>query len=82
MSTLLALTFMSEYYFEVNGYIFKGSSCAIFSFQHSSEKGHLLTLLHSERPKLYSILAFLSAIGLKEIFLERLQWPWEQTGVY
>ena len=27
----------------------------------------LLTLLHSERPKLYAILAFLSAIGLKEI---------------
>ena len=25
----------------------------------------LLTLLHSERPKLYTILAFLSAIGLK-----------------
>ena len=28
--------------------------------------GLLLTLLHSERPKLYTILAFLSAIGLKE----------------
>ena len=26
----------------------------------------LLTLLHSERPKLYTILAFLSAIGLNE----------------
>ena len=25
----------------------------------------LLTLLHSERPKLHTILAFLSAIGLK-----------------
>ena len=25
----------------------------------------LLTLLHSERPKLYTILAFLSAMGLK-----------------
>ena len=25
---------------------------------------HKLTLLHSERPKLYTILAFLSAIGL------------------
>ena len=25
----------------------------------------LITLLHSERPKLYTILAFLSAIGLK-----------------
>ena len=26
-----------------------------------------LTLLHSERPKLYAILAFLSAIGLKSV---------------
>ena len=26
----------------------------------------VLTLLNSERPKLYAILAFLSAIGLKE----------------
>ena len=25
----------------------------------------ILTLLHSERPKLYTILAFLSAVGLK-----------------
>ena len=28
---------------------------------------HTLTLLHSERPKLYTILAFLSAIGLNTI---------------
>ena len=28
----------------------------------------LLTLLHSERPKLYTILAFLSAVGLKNNF--------------
>ena len=27
--------------------------------------GHTLTLLHSERPKLYAILVFLSAVGLK-----------------
>ena len=27
-----------------------------------------LTLLHSETPKLYTILAFLSAIGLKEYY--------------
>ena len=26
---------------------------------------HILTLLHSERPKLHTILAYLSAIGLK-----------------
>ena len=30
-------------------------------------RGQLLTLLHSEGPKLYTILAFLSAVGLKEI---------------
>ena len=29
-----------------------------------SEIGSTLTLLHTERPKLYTILAFLSAIGL------------------
>ena len=28
----------------------------------------LLTLLHSERPKLYAILAFLSAVGLRVDF--------------
>ena len=31
---------------------------------------HLLTLLHSERPKLYTILAFLSAIGLNKNYFE------------
>ena len=29
----------------------------------------VLTLLHSERPKLYTILAFLSAIGLKILYI-------------
>ena len=29
-----------------------------------------LTLLHSERPKLYTILAFLSAIGLRKEFVQ------------
>ena len=33
----------------------------------------LLTLLHSERPKLYAILAFLSAVGLNQILLQLLQ---------
>ena len=33
----------------------------------SPEKVISLTLLHSERPKLYAILAFLSAIGLKKL---------------
>ena len=28
-----------------------------------------LTLLHPERPKLYTILAFLSAVGLKKLLL-------------
>ena len=31
--------------------------------------GHFLTLQHSERPKLYAILAFLSVIGLKDLEL-------------
>ena len=31
--------------------------------------GLLLTQLHSERPKLYTIFAFLSAIGLKKEFV-------------
>ena len=31
--------------------------------------GPILILLHSERPKLYTILAFLSAIGLKHILM-------------
>ena len=34
-----------------------------FTFSSIAEK-YLLTLLHSERPKLYVILVFLSAIGL------------------
>ena len=49
----------------------------------------LLTLLHSERPKLYTILAFLSAIGLKknmnlllweQFFLQELR-PVEKGGI-
>ena len=31
----------------------------------------ILTLLHSERPKLYTILAFLSAIGLSLLNIQR-----------
>ena len=31
-----------------------------------------LNLLHSERPKLYTILAFLSAVGLISVFYSRL----------
>ena len=39
--------------------------------QDSSE----LTLLHSERPKLYTILAFLSAVGLTCIHFYIQFWP-------
>ena len=35
-------------------------------------KGYPLTLLHSKRPKLYAILAFLSAIGLRLVNIETL----------
>ena len=38
---------------------------------------HMITLLHSERPKLYTILAFLSAIGLScsdSTVVEWLEW--------
>ena len=35
-----------------------------------------LTLLHSERPKLYTILAFLSAIGLKRNTENFLNFHW------
>ena len=31
-----------------------------------------LTLLHSERPKLYTILAFLSAVGLIELYIQSI----------
>ena len=41
---------------------FQGRQLLSFSFLPS-----FLTLLHSERPKLYAILAFLSAIGLMEV---------------
>ena len=34
--------------------------------QNFSKRGLYLTLLHSEQPKLYGVLAILSAIGLKE----------------
>ena len=37
------------------------------SFGGTEKDYHILTLLHSERPKLYTILAFLSAIELNLI---------------
>ena len=37
-----------------------------------ARKSISLTLLHSERPKLYAILAFLSAIGLRRPFHNKL----------
>ena len=43
------------------------NSCSFFlEAKAFSKRGLLLTLLHSERPKLHAILVFLSAIGLKE----------------
>ena len=51
--------------FQKNGYTFKGSNSAIFSFASLLSGCQLLTLLHSERPKLYTILVFLSAKGFK-----------------
>ena len=41
----------------------------IYRFSYSAvllKTGDSLTLLHSERPKHYGVLVFLSAIGLKE----------------
>ena len=51
--------------FKLNGYTFRGSKSAIFIFTSLFKCGQLLTLLHSERPKLHRVLADLSAIGLK-----------------
>ena len=42
---------------------FRGSNSSTVSFLNG---GQLLTLLHSERPKFYGVLANLCAIGLKE----------------
>ena len=55
-------------YFKVNGYFFRGSNFCKFKFAVLLYRNQLLTLLHSERPKLPTILAFLSAIGLRERF--------------
>ena len=42
----------------------------------------VLTLLHSERPKLYAILAFLSAIGLSNnIGLKEMATPSPSAGI-
>ena len=62
---------------KTNGYTFRGSNATYFYVAPFlivvSLEGknlllmeHPLTLLHSERPKLYPILAFLSAIGLNK----------------
>ena len=52
----------------VNEYTCKGSKSAIIKINFASlhNGSQLLTLLHSERPKLYTILVFLSATGFKE----------------
>ena len=67
------------YLLKVNGYISKGSNSTIFFSAFSLNKSQLLketmcpsesnsfslTLLHSEQPKLYGVLAILSAIGFR-----------------
>ena len=64
------------HFLDIDWSTFRGSKSAIFIFTSLCFRGQLLrqkkklllfplTLLHSERPKLYSILAFQSAIGSK-----------------
>ena len=39
----------------------------------------MTTLLHSERPKLYAILAFLSVIGLHTVLaILNMEWGWSR----
>ena len=47
---------------EVSQYLYSRDSLEVVSTLAVSQ----LNLLHSERPKLYAILAFLSAIGLRK----------------
>ena len=42
----------------------------------------MLTLLHSERPKLYGVLAFLNAIGLTSLVLVLAFWGLYQIKFY
>ena len=53
----------------MNEYTFKGSNPVNFIFASPIHDSQLLTQLHSERPKLYIILVFWSAIGLRERIL-------------
>ena len=61
-------------YVKMNQWTSRVNNFGIFIFASFLYSGQLLmerlcsslTLLHSERPKLYTILAFLSAIGLRE----------------
>ena len=48
-------------------------------FQRETSVVASLTLLHSEQPKLYGVLAVLSAIGLKSKILEEFCCPGKQT---
>ena len=50
--------------YKVHGGTFRGSNSAMFFVSSLVNGGQLLSLLHSERPKLYAILAFLSAVEL------------------
>ena len=57
---------------KVNGYTFRGSNFTILIFASLLNETQLLTLLHSEQPKLCGVLAVLKAIGLRGriLFLE------------
>ena len=46
---------------------FQEKQICLFLFAFFLSKGQLITLLHSEQPKLYGVSAVLSAIGLKEL---------------
>ena len=53
-----------------------------YAARHSTRSNvFLLTLWHSELPKLYGVLAVLNAIGLREVYLlERLLDPGKCAG--
>ena len=51
---------------KVSNYIFRGITPSFLCFDYLLNGSQLLTLLHSEWPKLYRVLAILSAIGLKK----------------
>ena len=57
---------MGQLYFTMQLYIYPKDAGEMINSVDSDQTAPL-TLLHSERPKLYAILAFLSAIGLSSL---------------